>query len=853
MAQPRAKHSQAIPPALKTERFTVRAWPFALFFLLPIIFHAKILFSASDMMIGTIDIVFYFRWLHTYTFEEFMTGRIPLWNPYTYCGTPFAANPQATVFYPLSWLFLLMPVIHAHKFMIALHSVLAGSFMYLFLREAGRTEPPRHGGTEERLLGDGESLTQRNEGVHAQARTAQPVASPCLGVSVVQIGRPAAAIGAIAFMFGNHFMTNAAVGHLTMIFTSTWLPLALYFYERALSCGRWLWLMWAGMVLGVQLLAGEPQNSYYSVVLLSVYGLVRTMMTPTGGHWLKVAPRRLLIWAAGLSVVGVVSAAASAIQLIPTAEFAVHSDRSANNFTFSSFASLPPMSLLEFLVPWSNEPGEPWGIGVESWGVVDQQNWEFGGYIGILTLVLAGVSCATRRSGPLWAARIVLILALIMMLGGHTPIYKWLYHTMPGLSLFRIPARAVMMAHLALSVMAAFGTQRLLAEPARLWQRGRWRWWSLGALAIVLAVMLIALLVVGTARVKVPHQGAKEWGEAVRWTEPVVLRPMICVVGTMLVILAMRWIARPAWAALAMTVTLAADLYASNPPVPLLACGPLESDPSYNMMKSLSNAADDRIKPFRIDLPPAQNSQPFVIVNTALGARAEMVNGYTPMSIGRFYRFVHAMRSAQPSNMIRHELPESIYKGADPFPLRIMNVLYAVPWDEAQKRFLPPVEGRPLPRAWITDRAEVMTDELAILKRLRDRQFDPRTTVVLERPPRIDMAAAPGPVGGAACRRIEPGRMNILTNSIRDGYLVLSEVFYPGWKATVDGQRVNLERADYVVTALPLQAGQHTVVYWYDPVSFKFGAGVTGIMWLSAIVATVVERRRRSSDRSSQP
>ena len=73
---------------------------------------------------------------------------------------------------------------------------------------------------------------------------------------------------------------------------------------------------------------------------------------------------------------------------------------------------------------------------------------------------------------------------------------------------------------------------------------------------------------------------------------------------------------------------------------------------------------------------------------------------------------------------------------------------------------------------------------------------------------------------------------------------MLSEVFYPGWKATIDGNRVQLERADYLITALPLPAGSHTVTYRYDPVSFRIGATGTLVSCLCALVILSGRLRR---------
>jgi uncharacterized membrane protein YfhO len=77
--------------------------------------------------------------------------------------------------------------------------------------------------------------------------------------------------------------------------------------------------------------------------------------------------------------------------------------------------------------------------------------------------------------------------------------------------------------------------------------------------------------------------------------------------------------------------------------------------------------------------------------------------------------------------------------------------------------------------------------------------------------------------------------------------LVLSEVDYPGWRATVDGGPAQLLRADYVLRALCVPAGEHRVELVYDPPLLKIGLGVTGLALLT-IVASAIWIIRQSGD-----
>ena len=75
--------------------------------------------------------------------------------------------------------------------------------------------------------------------------------------------------------------------------------------------------------------------------------------------------------------------------------------------------------------------------------------------------------------------------------------------------------------------------------------------------------------------------------------------------------------------------------------------------------------------------------------------------------------------------------------------------------------------------------------------------------------------------------------------------LLLSETHYPGWQATVDGQLASLLRADYVLRAVPVPAGEHTVELTFRPFSFTLGAIVSGITLVVVAVAIGLSLKKR--------
>jgi uncharacterized membrane protein YfhO len=66
---------------------------------------------------------------------------------------------------------------------------------------------------------------------------------------------------------------------------------------------------------------------------------------------------------------------------------------------------------------------------------------------------------------------------------------------------------------------------------------------------------------------------------------------------------------------------------------------------------------------------------------------------------------------------------------------------------------------------------------------------------------------------------------------------MLSEIYYPGWQATVDGQIVPIVRADYILRGVPIPAGEHQVQVFYQPVTLIWGAVISGVTFAAVAVA----------------
>jgi hypothetical protein len=149
---------------------------------------------------------------------------------------------------------------------------------------------------------------------------------------------------------------------------------------------------------------------------------------------------------------------------------------------------------------------------------------------------------------------------------------------------------------------------------------------------------------------------------------------------------------------------------------------------------------------------------------------------------------------------------------------------------------------RALPRAFVVGRVKVISDEEEILSELTF--FDPEKLALLEEKPAWTLDA-PSLFQEAEVTFYSPNKIVVQASLSSPGLLVLSELWYPGWRAYDNGQEVKIHRANYLMRSVHLEAGRHTVEFAYEPLSLKVGRWVSAGAVLGLIVYVVSAIRRR--------
>jgi len=695
-------------------------------------FFGKNLFPTDGNLIGGIDVAEYFFWHAQFIKDQFLSGSIPLWNPYYYCGHPFLANPQTFVFYPATLLFIALPMSWAFNLDTVLHIYLAAMGIYCF-------------------------------------------------VFIITLSRSAGLASAIVCSLSGYFMVNIFAGHLTMLHTAALLPWIFYFTEKAFKTKRTSYLTISGLILGLQILGGEPQNNYYTAFFITLYFFIRYFSTIR-----PLSSEQFFRFGIYYFLIPVTAFGVSAIQILPSLELMSLCDRAKSTYEFATFISFPPLNFFTFLVP------NPTTSHINT-------NREFAGYLGILPIILAGIGGGlSKQRRYTLCFGIMIFIATTIMLGHYTPIYQLFYKWLPGISTFRIPARCIVILVFSIAVLAGFGVRQLCETPLSRKQH----------IVVIACLAIILLCLFGGAKVFQIPLTSKEMLFAICFT-----------IGAFVILNLIRFLKNGHIVAGLLIIALFIDLcLIYSPIIPKLNQFHLLQKREYELVFEKDPGF------YRVALPKG----------TPRGMKFHYydINGYSPISLDHYFKFIHYMADLPRHTKLKQTLNHQLFRPDSVFSSKILGIKYAIAKNQSEYEIY--TSHRVMPRAVLVRDAVILPNLEEHLKYIkRPYFFYPERTVLLESVPddhklpafKSDSESIKDDI--VSIRQYEPNRITLSSVSDSNTYLVLSELFYPGWYAYVDGKEVPILRADYLLRAIPLKSGRHDIVFVYRPMSFFLGAAIS--------------------------
>jgi hypothetical protein len=728
-----------------------------------ILFNEIIL--GGHRLIGGDFIAFYLSMKKFLYDEIWLHHSLPYWNPYIFGGMPFWAHFESTIFYPLGFLFWLIPPDRAYGYSIFLHFVLAGLFMYGLVRSLG-------------------------------------------------IGRAGSFVAAAIYTCNGFVMALLYLGHMCPIWSYIWLPAVIYFLNRAMmSSTPYISACLAGTLWGVQILAGAPQDAFYTFLGAMLFLACRVEnRAGWSGNLLKPLIIASLFFTTG--------AALSAMQIIPAFELIHNSVREGlDSYDMVTIASYPLQGIITAIIPnffGSYAENTLWVANVP-WSI-PQQNL----YVGILPLVL--VCCISYRNSQnkriIIFASILSVMALLLALGRHTPIYKIAY-LLPGFDRFRAPSKIIVLWVFGLAILAAQGMNDLLSERKISINRG---FAVSGVLTLTLSVLVLvfwfdrSLLLRFFSPFILPEAIPSKMHMASNLIYSGLSRLLIIMT---LILLCLFLLKNGAWGSRVSVPGLCILL--------LLDVG-FVTHKSVRHDKTIFRWLESTKKALDVSIGKDKTLYRVSSFRNGLGANIEMylgyqtVGGYTALFPFRTYNYLSAYANGQlPRGWI------SFYYGINENHhfMDLLNVKYEIS-HEARTCVL---RETCLPRAFVVPDQKTI-DRGEVLRYLKKPDYDPTKIVLFEKGDRMpesnrDLAASTPLSASARFLSYQPDYMSLEVSTSEPSYLFLSEVFYPGWKATVDGLQTDIYRGNYLFKVIQLTAGNHVVTLYFDPFSIKLGIAIT--------------------------
>lgn len=780
-----------------------------IFLGLVILFFSQVLFTQATYIYRD----FYHTYYPTLYFVSqcIKEGQFPFWNPYLYFGFPLFGSLQHGLLNPLSFLMYILPFDFGIKLFIVGHFCLAGIFMYLLMRDWGA-------------------------------------------------GRFASLVAALTYTFNGFILT---MDLLFFILAACWIPLIFLFYNRAINSGKFKYIVLTSISLTFQFFGGEPTVFYATLITLGLFTLAKVVIKFEDWRIEKGKERRkkilkilLIFLLAGLITIGLVF-----IQLLPFLE-AIDSSYRAKGIVYSQVLpfSAQPLDLLTLILPEKGGFVEfiiPWGIGSTYFKRF---------YFGIIAFFLIIVSLYSKSKRNLFWIGIFLG-SIILIQGDSTPFYRFLYEHFPFFSMHRYPIKFFCLTIFAGSMLAGFGFEYLLKTIKN------------RKITPLIVLFISNLVLIFMLLIWYLNFNKFLWLFKVYNFQPVIIDELIDVEGRYVMLfknfalVTMFFSIFNLLALLTQKLRLNLNLFSTVSIIIIITdlfffglnLNSLvnqkfyhQKPPTLEILKkdkesifrflietktfdySIKDNLFDTMERFQLTLMPN-----FPMMHKLFG-----VYGYGFLPLNDYCKFINQFQSG--SNFF------NVQRLLNLINVKYIISKYEIPSNQVKLVYMNDQEGKEirvyenlicLPRAFFVPKARIVKDRENILNMLSSPKFDPKEEVIIEeeiRNPKSEIqnkSQIPNKseVQNPKSKIIDyqPNKVTINTSCPNDGFLFLSDTYYPGWQAYIDGKLTKVYRANFLFRAIVLPQGDHQVEFVYSPLSFKIGLLGTLITIIILIIVSI--------------
>jgi len=792
---------------MNQRRFTIVEY--VILIAAPLILFTPVVLTGKALFWGTPSLQFV-PW-RDFAWNILKSGNLPLWNPLLGMGAPLIANYQSAILYPPNWLLFLLAALGGtgwlawgQGLLVVLHLIWAGFGMALLAQRLG------------------------------QSRMAQIIAG-------------------LAFSLCGYMVARA--GFLTINAAAAWFPWVVLFssglvgnrFPHKKSTSRYRSLILVVIATVFLLLAGHAQTAWYTLLFALVWvgywGWVGEDMwhdVQRGKH--RLSHRLKKVFTASLWFVAAVTIAVgiAAVQLFPTFEYLIESQRSAAvDFESAMTYSFWPWRILTLFAPdlYGNPAqGDYWGYA---------NYWEDALYIGVLPLIMAftvvvrwiGTQLRPNKRSHYPDARIrnylatrnqvvgllvaVILVSFILALGNNTSLFPWLYRNVPTFDMFNAPTRVSIWIAFSLALLAGYGVDS--------WRRPRERglyWVRLGTAGAVAIIFGSGLAWVFLDQIA---------GAGIR--SPTFIRAT-ALAGFWFLGTGILTLTAPSYSLYTKKVSSKTGKHIKYWTLGVLGFVALDLiSAGWGLNPGIDQVFYTMENPAAMSLgQELAGNRLFLTSEAEKELKFDVFFRFDTFSPGQDWQ---TLRTVMLPNLTMLDGLLSANNFDPILPARYTTWINALP-----------TVDREIQDTWLIPCGYIVDDAEAALSLMMSGALNLDQYVIVEangKAPSENCQA--GKSVGVVDRENSqnPNKVNIQVNVDTAGWLVVSEVWYPGWHAYVDGQLAESYPANYLFRTIEIPAGKHTVVWEYRPRSFRIGLIVTLSSLLCLLIIGWVYRTTNQS------
>ncbi len=765
-----------------------------LIFLNMILFHR---FVFSDTMIyPSVEAVRLEYFWDSYLKDSLLEGAVPLWDININSGVTYVGMPTHSMFFPLNFLYLIMPVYRALGFNIILDVILAGVFSYVLARTFG-------------------------------------------------LGRLPSLLSAATYMWSGTIISQIFGGNISQINAMPWLPLIIAAIEIMIRKGKTHVAALGGLAWGVMILSGHLQYPVYGIFLVGVYVLAR---------YLIMGDKNAAVHIKALFLVVVIGIFVSAVRLLPVLEFATLSTRSSGlTEAEASQDSMPFIQTAGSLIP------DAFGNHIDRtyWGVSNFAETNI--YVGFVPLVLAAFAFVFIKNKPVKIFSVLGALSLLLMFGKFTPVFDILINIVKPLGMFKTPVRFAFGFVMSVSLLAGFGYEALLKNRTRSNMFAPACFVVSALFMIAIAALILvkpyiedagsglvqarfaqkSLTVSDTAIYEFYYSNYRQLMENYYGRILENLAVLAACAAGMALFFRYRFYKKPDKIIQLLPIILAV--------LSLMVFGYKFSSvekpenvfytPGFvNMVK---DSGMNRVLASIDILPQHIAAEEKIMLASGWSEMTRDYAAYVAFAFGKNVsgystdtRVTDLKHPAMMNNIgVKYFIFPKKLDGLGAYMetnVTIKNELHRISYNKTIYIYK---NDYAKPKIFLTNRFIVsQTKNPADILDAEENEY-----IVVDAKPSIEITEDLPIDYNVTINKYEPNRIEASVYTNQNSILVLGDAWYPGWYAAVDGKKVSIMKADTVIRAVELPKGDHEVSFGYEPASLSAGLLFT-IVGLSMIV-----------------